>query len=540
MLFYKRVDGMDGIDDRDNRAKSIFCPYRPSRPLCPCRPSSIVHFCLILFFTLLCQLHAQNSEPPQHPVKTIAIVCYKDNRMAAWDPESVKEGVAGSEEAVIFMAQELANLGYQVTVFAQPPEGSKHSFPTANPRYVAADATGFGSFDVAVAWRMPWKAKELKTRANKVYHWPHDVPNAHVTDEQIRAFDGTLWLSNWQRELWASDAPAWGTFDTVFGNGINEEQFHGVKERDNPHSCIYGSNYARGLEQMLDLWPKVREKYSDATLDIYYGWQTWGLISPEKEAKMRAAIQEMAALGVQEHGRVGHDELNRAYEKASLWTYPCTLPETFCITALRAQLSGAIPVIVEGSALQETVPNGFKCKTQEEYLPLLLEAMKKAETTTVEERKKMGEFVTANYTWEKVAKKWADLFEKNHLFASQEPDSTQKPKRLIGLRPLDGSSLKFVPIIVLYGANDNSRDVTDIAIAQFMRNSVLLVPPDANFNELFGASLDDSPKSLVFKVGTHEYIIPEKRDDYVFVDLSGPEKREKTYFNLSTKPKSQE
>jgi len=114
-------------------------------------------------------------------------------------------------------------------------------------------------------------------------------------------------------------------------------------------------------------------------------------------------VQDYGSLGVKEHGQIGHEELNRAYESASLWTYPCIAPETFCITALRAQMAGAIPVIIEGSALKETVLHGYKCVNQVEYLPLLFKAMREAETVTSEERKKMGEFILKDYTWEKLA-----------------------------------------------------------------------------------------------------------------------------------------
>lgn len=64
---------------------------------------------------------------------------------------------------------------------------------------------------------------------------------------------------------------------------------------------------------------------------------------------------------VREHGQVGHEDLNRAYENSSFWLYPCTWPKTFCITALRAQFVGAMPVIHEQYALAEIVRHGYKC-----------------------------------------------------------------------------------------------------------------------------------------------------------------------------------
>ena len=272
---------------------------------------------------------------------------------------------------MIYISQKLAKLGYRVIVLANPPENSSYSLPNANPRFVSMDYKEEINFDIAISWRQPWIGKELRKRASKVYLWPHDIYLVHVTNEQINSFDDVLWISNWQRENWISKNPAFVTFTKIFGNGVNPDQFESVQKRKNPYACIYGSNYAQGLEILLDNWPEIKRQFPRASLDIYYGWQHWGMLAPEKEAKMRLQITLLRLLDVHEHGLVGHDELNKAYEQASIWTYPCILTETFCITALRAQFAGALPVIIEGSALNETVRYGFSTPSSENYLSTL-------------------------------------------------------------------------------------------------------------------------------------------------------------------------
>lgn len=357
---------------------------------------------LSLLFFHLAQAEIQHS---------IGIFTYKVQGMNPWDPESIKTGITGSEETVIYMAEKLAKLGNQVTVFADPPKNSPHSLATANPRYVAYDFNDGSHLDIAISWRMPQMAPLLKTRASKVYFWPHDICCFQVAESQINAFDDVLWISNWQREQWISVNPGFAKFTKIFGNGINPEQFNSIKERVNPHSCVYGSNYARGLEILLNIWPSIKHEFPNATLDIYYGWQHWGLLSPQQEAKMRSQIENLKALGVCDHGQVGHEELNQAYERTSLWTYPCIDQETFCITALRAQLSGAFPVIIEGSALKETVRHGLKCFTPEEYTALLKNAMRTAEKLSLQERVDMGKFILKEFTWDALALKWKELFD---------------------------------------------------------------------------------------------------------------------------------
>lgn len=360
-----------------------------------------------------------NSANLMNKRKTICILTGVYPLIKPWDPEGVHSGIAGSEEAVIYMSKELANLGYKVLVLGDPPEGSPHSKPDANPRFVNVYTMRFlDKVDIAISWRMPLKGLELRNFAHKVYLWPHDLLSREIplTEKHIDAFDDVLWLSKWQRKQYASICPTFAKFKNIFGNGVDLDQFPPCTERTNPYSCIYASNYVRGLEVLLDLWPSIREKQPLATLDIYYGWQPvkewqpWGRFSEEIQSKMQSQIKTLP--GVKEHGKVGHVELNRAFAASSFWTYPCLKPETFCITALRAQYAGAVPIVLEMAALRETVRSGFRCQKREQFLDTVLQAFQKAKTITLEDRRKMGDFVRDDYSWKVIASKWKKLFEK--------------------------------------------------------------------------------------------------------------------------------
>ena len=228
----------------------------------------------------------------------------------------------------------------------------------------------------------------------------------------ISAFDDVLWLTEWQRKQWISVDPAWARFEHIFGNGIALDSFEPIRPRDNPYSCIWGSSYDRGLETLLNLWPTVKRMFPRATLDIYYGWQSWGKIPPNREAKLRAQMTALAKLDVREHGLVGHKELNRAYARASFWTYPCSFTETFCITALRAQYAGAVPVVIRSAALWETVKAGYICDQPEAYLDVLISALRNAERIPLSFREQMRDPIRGQFTWEIIAKKWKEVFDR--------------------------------------------------------------------------------------------------------------------------------
>ena len=87
-------------------------------------------------------------------------------------------------------------------------------------------------------------------------------------------------------------------------------------------------------------------------------------------------------------------------------------------------LSGAIPVIIEGSALGKVVRHGYTCHTREDYLSTLLKAMQEVENFSLENRKQMGNFILKEFTWEAIANKWKRLFEGETLAEARSDNKT--------------------------------------------------------------------------------------------------------------------
>lgn len=137
----------------------------------------------------------------------------------------------------------------------------------------------------------------------------------------------------------------------------------------NKHSVGYFSAYYRGLECLLRMWPKIRERVPDATLDVYYGWESW--VANEGYDKfydrMEKKFTELKDQGVTVHGRVSHEELAQAMLKTNVWAYPTEFPEIHCITALKAQEAGCWPVVTTVGALNETVTTGVKIASKKIY-----------------------------------------------------------------------------------------------------------------------------------------------------------------------------
>jgi glycosyltransferase involved in cell wall biosynthesis len=162
-----------------------------------------------------------------------------------------------------------------------------------------------------------------------------------------------------------------------------------IKKRK--HSVGYFSAYYRGLECLLKMWPAIRERVPDATLDVYYGLESWVALEGEDDFyhRMEKLFAEMAEHGVTVHGRVNHQQLADAMRSTQVWAYPTQFTEIHCITALKAQEAGCYPVTTNVAALKETVQSGDKINTkriyideyqQEKFIQKVVDALREGKT----------------------------------------------------------------------------------------------------------------------------------------------------------------
>lgn len=197
-----------------------------------------------------------------------------------------------------------------------------------------------------------------------------------------------------------------------------------MKTSRKPNSVGYFSAYYRGLECLLKMWRDIRKEVPDATLDVYYGWESWLALQGEDDfyERMEAMFEDLKDEGVTVHGRVSHEELAAAMKQIEVWAYPTEFPEIHCITALKAQEAGCTPVVTNVGALNETVTVGTKIKTkriytdqykQEKFVEAVVGALKNAEAKREGNPKyRAGGRMWAdvrlpkNRYWSDVAKQW--------------------------------------------------------------------------------------------------------------------------------------
>lgn len=346
---------------------------------------------------------------PKYGEKSIVFYCGLSAE--PWSPKSLdRGGIGGSETAVVHLAKRLAHLGWEVTVYnwCDNDDGVYDGVTYKNYWSFQTNA----KYNIVVLWRTPlWLDANID--AKKVFIDMHDVPNpTEFTPERLEKITKIFVKSQYHRDLFPNVPD--NKF-VIVPNGIDISRYEKEVERI-PHSAIYSSAPNRGLDVLLNMWPKIREQVPDATLRIFYGWKTYFELQKHDPVavswmqKMKDRVESLKDQGVIDMGRVGQNELAEWQMKSSVWLYPTSFQEISCITGMEAQAGGAVPVCSDFAALKETVQYGFIVEgdaSEPEYQEEFIRSAVRGMTEPVDN--KMSEWAKYTYGWDNVAKRWNSL-----------------------------------------------------------------------------------------------------------------------------------
>jgi hypothetical protein len=289
------------------------------------------------------------------------IVIYCSHSAEEWSPKSIDGGIGGSEEMTIYIAKELSTRGHEVSVYNRcgDDEGTYDGVTYKNYE----DYPEKISCDVLIVWRSPelWQ-KVSHTKAKKKYLWLHDTIGESQVLPYIYLYDKIMVLSDFHRSLYPN-IPSERIF--MHRNAVKLDDFNQEVERD-PYTVVYGSSYDRGLKELLESWSEIKIRVPEAKLRVFYGWETWDAqLKDNKNAQLFKDYTEhlFKQDGVTHLGRISHKEVAKEFLGAGIWAYPTAYPEVSCITAMKAQIGGAVPVVIPTAAVCETVLLGHKTPT---------------------------------------------------------------------------------------------------------------------------------------------------------------------------------
>lgn len=259
-----------------------------------------------------------------------------------WEPTDTRLG--GTERGVVEWAEELVKRGHHVRVFqnGRNRQYQKHNGVFYSPRESYGKSFPIIEPEACINVKSP----EVDPIQPTIFY-TNDVD---ADKQDLSKYDGVVHLSQWAKDNIPVNNP------NVFHvpHGYDDELIYPDKKI--PKQCFYASSPDRGLDTLLEAWPKVYEAHPDATLLVTYGGT--GPALP----------------GVMYVGELSEEEMAEIYRTSDIWCHPCNGGELYCITGIKAQAAGCIPVIIPTMALAETVNRGFKT-TKEDYTKTLIEVL---------------------------------------------------------------------------------------------------------------------------------------------------------------------
>jgi glycosyltransferase involved in cell wall biosynthesis/Tfp pilus assembly protein PilF len=376
------------------------------------------------------------------------LVFYCGNTGEVWNPETAKEkGIGGSEEAVIWLSKLLAKRGWNVEVYA--------NCGTEEKLYEGVKWKPFWTWnlrdkqDVLILWRHPAPLK-FDINADRIYLDTHDaLKDGEFTPERLKKITKVFVKSRFHRSLFPSipDEKI-----AIVPNGINSSLFQHscphkrtvsedgnynidrkceecAKLRD-PMLMVNTSSAERSLPALLDCYEEIKKKVPTAKLQWAYGWTTWDLAhstNPKMMEMKNQLIKRMNELGVEQLGRISHDEVAKLYLRANIFAYPTEFAEIDCISLSKALAAGALPITTDFAALGEKQAHGgifihstktkdtwgkpyqidFSLDSEKGKTQFVSDAIRFLKNPPSEEtRQAMREWAQFTFDWERIADQW--------------------------------------------------------------------------------------------------------------------------------------
>jgi FkbM family methyltransferase len=309
-----------------------------------------------------------------------------------------KQGLGGSESAVILNSKELAEIGFDVTVFNSCD--IDHASPGVydNVRYLPlSDLANDHYFDIVISSRTvipftdpidypklgdnraaPFHSMNLYDRilanAKMRILWMHDtfcLGDALIEDLAIsNRITDIFTLSDWHLTYIANcNHGRMRNFEVlkrklfITRNGAknyNKEVDITAKDRN---LFVYNASATKGMIPLVEqIWPRIKQYIPQAKLKVIGGYYRFSLNSApdEQEKKWRemANDQRNADLDIEFTGVISQIDISNILTKANFMIYPSAFPETYGISTLESLLYNTPVLTCRFGALEEIALEG--------------------------------------------------------------------------------------------------------------------------------------------------------------------------------------
>jgi len=367
-----------------------------------------------------CAVDTFRSRVPARDALALTIFFYQPHSIAFDGRTPRTRGLGGTKSAIVYLAEGLARLGHRVVVLNNCDEPA-HVNSVEYGRWETLPVRCIADRpDVLVGVRF-WQLIGQARLAPVQIFWTGDAFDQpfleQLADRQAAAeIDFFMLQSDWQAETFQAHhhVPAWQIARTRLGAAASssETPIRPAAGATRARRLAYASTPFRGLDVLLDVFPRIRAACPDAELDVFSSMRVYGVSEAEDQKQFGALYEKANQPGVNLIGSLPQLDLARRLQEARLLAYPNHYAETFCIAAVEAQAAGCGVITSRLGALPETVGDAGVCipgdPQSASYRQAFVEACvglltDDARWTAMSERALAR---ASDYTWSVIAEEW--------------------------------------------------------------------------------------------------------------------------------------
>jgi glycosyltransferase involved in cell wall biosynthesis len=352
-------------------------------------------------------------------------LCFLDPTPMSYTPSTPYQApLGGSQSALCYLSAALATLGCRVTLMNRIAAATTDRGVRVVPFDDTLKADVLREADVVVS-TLPGPGAVLREtvgRRGRLVLWTQhasDQPAVQVLSrpECREAWDAFAFVSDWQREQYLTAFKIEPARSSVLRNAVGpvfEALLSALPDHPRPPALAYTSTPFRGLDVLLDAFPRIRAAIPDVQLKIFSSMRVY----QQDDAGFAPLYQKAGQMpGVEVVGSLGQRDLAQALAGVAVLAYPNTFPETSCIAVMEALAAGCIVVTSRLGALPETThglarlidperdPLAHAAKHAAAVTEALLSARKDPQAAA-SARKAQADYVRSNLCWAGRAREW--------------------------------------------------------------------------------------------------------------------------------------
>ena len=256
----------------------------------------------------------------------------------------------------------------------------------------------------------------------KIYLWVHDVTllayyQNYVFENNGREYlhnflnriDKIIVLSDWHKLFFKEYYNVPDNKLSIIGNGINVNEFLPINIKiKQKNRFIWTSCLTRGIERCVSIIQLLHTVFPDIELHIFRDYSL--------KIDYIKSLSELKYIYF--HGKVDNLRIIEEFKKSDYWFYPTIFHETYCISALEAQMAGCVTIATNVASLNTTVgDHGILLQNELSNEEIALEVIKIMNNDELKNNiRKKGIQWAYEQNWNNISEKWINLFNYKKYF----------------------------------------------------------------------------------------------------------------------------